>query len=683
MKSFTFQCKTPFFRVMSFLTLSLPLVLLMGLFSGQALAVCPLSGFEDDDGDLAVDGTCTDDESTPSELDWNDFAPVEWDEGTAPYRIADEVVSGWAITALEDAAATNSDTAFAGGTKQDDVCAQVKGAKAPNKDDLKRAYISSNTVDVLVDGKSEAHVILNLGWVRIPQNTTSPSAHIGFEFNQSEEACPGNNSDGLVERTVGDMLIVYDFEGGATDEPTITLRRWIDSGACEVGSNSPPCWGTSTNLTEAGFAEARVNTTLVGAVDDDLAAPPPPATASITQTLQLNEFGEAGIDLTGAGVFAEDVCLAFGKVFAVSRSSGNSANAQMKDLAGPGDVNIANCGRVIIHKVTDPTPDLTGTSFAYTTTGGLDPASFNLKDGETQDYGSNVFAGLYSVTETDPDSLGFDFTSLDCSASTTTNGTTIDTSSAPTVSFDLKPLDTVECTYTNTLQTGDITVIKEVVNACETDDGSFTLKIGTVTKVVSGAGGSLSVDGLVPDNYLVGENDPGSNYTTSIECDDADFLADTFEGTVGLDSNESVDCTVTNIRRPTVKINKEVTGGSLATFDLLIDDGNDGSFDHETTGQGGDSGTTGAVVITTVLSGSGATTTYGPVGVGETVANGTGNTTIVNPIPGFQSFWSCDDTGATNGSGASVVIQSLLPGEEVTCTVTNIPLAAAACPPGS
>ena len=56
----------------------------------------------------------------------------------------------------------------------------------------------------------------------------------------------------------------------------------------------------------------------------------------------------------------------------------------MKDLVGPGDVNIANCGQVIIRKVTDPSPDPTDTTFNYTTTGGLDPATFGLKNGESQ-----------------------------------------------------------------------------------------------------------------------------------------------------------------------------------------------------------------------------------------------------------------------------------------------------------
>ena len=88
--------------------------------------------------------------------------------------------------------ATTSDSAFAGGTKQDDACANVNGAKAPGKDDLKRVYVGTKTVG--------GDVFLELAWVRIPQNTTSPSAHIGFEFSQSRTAC-GGASGALVQRT--------------------------------------------------------------------------------------------------------------------------------------------------------------------------------------------------------------------------------------------------------------------------------------------------------------------------------------------------------------------------------------------------------------------------------------------------------------------------------------------------
>src|SRR5262245_28200282 len=185
--------------------------------SGPASAgpVSNAAGFEGDDGNLAP--------AAPINFDWNSFAPTTW-TGTAPNRTASTTVSGWAFTGLEDAQATNSDSAFAGGTKQDDDCASVGGAKAPNKDDMKRIYVTSNTVG--------GDVFLGLSWVRIPQNTTSASAHVGFEFNQGTTACPAG-SDGLVRRTAGDMLIVYDFEGGA-GTPTISLRRWVTSGSCEV-----------------------------------------------------------------------------------------------------------------------------------------------------------------------------------------------------------------------------------------------------------------------------------------------------------------------------------------------------------------------------------------------------------------------------------------------------------------
>ncbi len=161
-----------------------------------------------------------------------------------------------------------------------------------------------------------------------------------------------------MHRTTGDMLIVYDFQGGTTDAPTLTLRRWYETEddtippdndpfpGCEVSSNDPPCWGVASPL-GAGVAEAKVNTGSTPAstapTDDDLAPPPAPATESVTDPLGTNEFGEAGIDLTAAGVIDPDVCESFGTVFGVSRSSGNSATAQMKDLVGPGPFAIQTC----------------------------------------------------------------------------------------------------------------------------------------------------------------------------------------------------------------------------------------------------------------------------------------------------------------------------------------------------
>ena len=527
------------------------------------------AGFEDDDGNLAPEA--------PINFDWNSFAPTTW-TGTAPTRTSSKNVSGWAFTGLEDATATTSDSAFAGGTKQDNDCATVNTGKAPNKDDLERVYVASNTVG--------GDVFLELAWVRIPQNTTSPSAHIGFEFNQGDTRCPPG-SDGLVRRTEGDLLFVYDFEGGSTDTPRITLREWIASGPCEVGNSTPPCWGPSTDLTALGFAEARVNT--FGSVTDEIAPSPP-------ETLGTNEFGEAGINLTDAGVFSSNECTAFGKAFAVSRSSGNSATAQMKDLVGPGDINITNCGNVIIRKVTVPSPDPTDTTFTYSTTGGLDPATFGLKNGESFDYGSEVFAGSYSVTEDDP-GPNFVLTNLDCSASDISHGTTINTSlGTRTASFDLKPLDTVDCTYTNTLQRGALRILKNSTKGgAVTNSGAvFSYDGSSVTD--NGLGdedplvGSVCVSGLLPGDYTVDETSPPPGYG------DASGPAQTVTVVTGTNSSDNLPsgsavATFTNPPLADIQVNFR-DGGSGETSATSITCDNTGTTPDTTPATGWDDSVT-------------------------------------------------------------------------------------------
>jgi hypothetical protein len=152
-----------------------------------------------------------------------------------------------------------------------------------------------------------------------------------------------------------------------------------------------------------------------------------------------------------AGVFPPGTCAGFGSAFLKSRSSA-SFPAEVKDFVAPQPVNISNCGRIIIRKVTSPSPDPTDTTFAYTTTGGLNPATFGLKDGQSRDYGATVQQGSYSVTETDP-GPNFAPTNIDCSASSTAGGSSATpTLGTGTVAIVLKPNDTIDCTYTNVLQ---------------------------------------------------------------------------------------------------------------------------------------------------------------------------------------------------------------------------------------
>src|SRR6266542_1178710 len=265
-----------------------------------------------------------------------------------------------------------------------------------------------------------------------------------FEINQATTPNLGVAGPHTINRTAGDLLVTFDFTNGG-GRPTLGLLFWVTSGSTDqcFSSNSLPCWGNRLVLNSTNSIGAVNN---LDAVTDPIAPDAPRSLSALT-------FGEAAINLTAAGVFPAGTCEAFGSAFLKSRASA-SFPAEVKDFIAPIPVNISNCGEIKIIKVTVPSPDPTDTTFNYTTTGGLNPATFSLKNGGTRDYQSQVTAGTYSVTESDP-SPNFALTDLDCSASEISDGSTVTpNTSTRTASFALKPSDTIECTYTNTLQRG-------------------------------------------------------------------------------------------------------------------------------------------------------------------------------------------------------------------------------------
>ena len=464
------------------------------------------SGFEDDDGNLAP----------ATGVDWNSFDPTDW-KGTAPYRITTTTdTGGWDFTGLEDAQALTSDTAFAGGTKQNKDCATLIQQKADNKADLKRIYLASKTL-------ANGHVILNLAWVRIPQNTTSPSAHVAFEFNQSKTQCGGSSGD-LVRRTDGDLLVLYDFEGG-NDDPVISISRW-----------SSGDWTAPVALT-AGQAEAKVNTTET--VSDKI--------APTDETLGIKEFGEAGIDLTAANVFpaTPTTCLSFGRTFGVTRTSGNSNTAQMKDIVGPADINITNCGKITIKKVTENG----NATFNYSTTGGLSTggstpsSSFSLQGGGSQNLTSagqtGVLPGSYTVLE---GTLPANWTLKDlvCTASGSGTSATPSTKTATaTAAITMAAGGDVTCTYTNrtkvsptiaTLLSAETVSVGQAVHDSATLSGATADAGGTVTYTAytdnacsqgaKGAGTKTVTNGVVPDSDPITFNSAGDYYWQAVYSGD-------------------------------------------------------------------------------------------------------------------------------------------------------------------
>jgi len=263
--------------------------------------------FESDDGDL----------ESQTDTDWNDF------ETSTPTGFT-------AITDIPDAIG-NPDDIFNGGVKQDAQCPGTKIGSlggGGSKFDVERLYLT-HTED------TEGDDYLFLAWVRVPQNSTTASSHIAFEFNSGTVTCTTNENElnpDLVERSAGDKLIVYDFEGGAS-EPTLKLATWVlnnDADPCEVASNVAPCWAVES--LSGDVWDAAVNTG--GSVEDEVADP--------NETLGTVEFGEAGINLTEA-VGEENVCAFSGHVTGVARSSGSSGTAQMKDKIGPAEFELPGC----------------------------------------------------------------------------------------------------------------------------------------------------------------------------------------------------------------------------------------------------------------------------------------------------------------------------------------------------
>src|SRR5207249_1646080 len=78
--------------------------------------------------------------------------------------------------------------------------------------------------------------------------------------------------------------------------------------------------------------------------------------------------------------------------------------------------------------------------------GALTPATFSLQDNGVITY-TSVFAGPYTVSESDPAALGFDLGSLSCAATSASKAIT--SVLTRTASIDLAASGVVDCTFTN------------------------------------------------------------------------------------------------------------------------------------------------------------------------------------------------------------------------------------------
>jgi hypothetical protein len=196
--------------------------------------------------------------------------------------------------------------------------------------------------------------------------------------------------------------------------------------------------------------------------------------------------------------------------------------------------------------------------FAFTTTGGLTPATFGLDDdGDAALPDSRMFndlpAGTYTVTEVLTNS-GFSLTSLVC---VDPDGGTSTNLSSATATIDLDAGELITCTFTNTAIAPSLTIVLDTAPNGPQDFGF------TTTGGLSPAAFSLDDDGdpalantrvfsgLAAGSYTVTQSQPVAGFAlASLVCSDGGGgLATHFTSataTVDLDAGRAVTCTFRN-----------------------------------------------------------------------------------------------------------------------------------------
>jgi Prealbumin-like fold domain len=437
------------------------LILPMGV-----LANIPGSTFEGGDGNLAVD--------TAGNTDW---------------------VNVTNLTSAADLATGANDNSFGQGTSENDVNIHVGTGSIPNsKADLGRFASAFQFVG--------GNLYLQLAWTR---NNLSGTTNFDFEINQAPQPDLTTVGDKTLVRTAGDLLVTYDFLGGA-QKPTLGIRTWTGS-----------VWGPATAIS-AAVGEAEVNRG--GSV----------STASIGGgTVPAFAFGEANINLTAAGVVPANACEGFSSIFVKSRSS-DSFSAALKDFIAPTPVSISNCGTVTVIKHTDPAGLDQNFSFTSTVTGTGASSPYNLNDAGTDTKTvTNVPIGSYTITE-GANPAGFSFDHVTCVAS----GAASQSTSGKVATVGITGGGgAVTCTYVNNQNLGGIAITK--TSSKGTHPGlagaQFSITKGGVaitgSPFTSGADGTVCVDGLTFGDYSVTETVAPTGYS----------IDDTAAHTVTVDTN--------------------------------------------------------------------------------------------------------------------------------------------------
>ena len=419
---------------------------------------------------------------------------------------------------------------------------------APDKDQLTNTYAAS-----YVD--AGGHTIVNFGADRYD---TSGDANVGFWFFQSPVSLNANGSFSG-QHSDGDVFVVSAFTNGGS-APNIDVYKW-QAGALVKLTSGQTCTPGDTACAYVNSGPIPVSWFYLDKDGDP------------GSTVPASGFFEGGIDLNS--LFSGGKIPCFSNFLAETRSS-QAPNAQLKDLA-IGAVD--SCGTITIHKSATPK---SAQSFGFAASG-ADPkvSSFSLVDNGDSAASTKKFesinAGAYSVSENQPPA-DWDFDHISCS--TTGNGTTA-TPSGRSLSINLGPGGSADCTYYN-VRKPSLTVTKSVVPASDT--GSFGLQIDGQTKATGGNGtttGAVLVGVGAHTVSELGANGTALGNYSAVYGGDCDA-----SGHVTLAAGDAKVCTITNTRIPTLTVQKVLLpAADTGTFGLQIDGqtkatGGNGSHDR-------------------------------------------------------------------------------------------------------
>jgi hypothetical protein len=492
-------------------------VLALGIVAVPALATHPEVSLPGSDFEIDTNANLKVDDVAPS-IDW---------ASVAEDRKPDEPTGA-------------NDDSFGEGTKEDTAVPTVVDGSIPN-----------NKSDLLNFGvyleEAAAGDFLNVFWQRVQEPTGT--TNMDFEFNKSETPSPNGVTP---VRTAGDVLIQYDLAQGGTS-PQLFLSLWVTSGAnsqCEANGAKVPCWGDRVNLTTSGDGTGSINTSAIPAAESDGLGNISPRT-----------FGEAQIDFgaftSGGGT---DPCVSFGSAYLKSRAS-DSFTAALKDFIAPLELDISNCGSIVITKTDDANPaallegaefDLIADDDPINNVGGPGAEDTNVIDSCTTAADgtcsfTDVLQGEYWVVET---------------VAPTGHDLADPAFQHVTVTAD----ETIERTFVNPRQLGAIQLTKTEKNA-STEGGvrphegvDFTIAGQAVT---TDANGQACIGGLaLGQSYDVVETVPAGyvadgETTKSVTVDQAGTCD------AGFETVEFSNTPLTNI---TVSVDSQIEGGTASTI---------------------------------------------------------------------------------------------------------------------